>query len=73
MITNLAEKRGGIRKLEKDSEAFLTTIENLNLIDIPTSNDIFTSNNRRGGDRQIASWLDHFLLSEATYLTSWET
>lgn len=72
MITNFAEKRGGIWKLNKDSEAFLTTIENLNLIDIPTNNGIYTWNNRRGGDRQIASRLDRFLLSEETYLTSSE-
>jgi len=73
MITNLSKKKGGIRKLDKDSEAFLATIENLNLIDSPTSNGLFTLNNRRRGDRQVASHLDHFLLSEATYLTSWET
>lgn len=73
MITNLSKKKGGIRKLDKDSEAFLTTIENLNLINISTSNGLFTWNNRRGGDPQIASRLDHFLLSKETYLNSWET
>lgn len=72
MITSLSEKKGGIQKLDKDSEAFLSTIENLNLIEIPTSNGLFTWNNRRGGDHQIASCLDYFLLPEATYLTSWE-
>jgi len=73
MITNLAEKRGGIQKLDKDSKDFFTTIENLNLIDIPTNNGTFTWNNRRGGDQKFASQLDRFLLSEATYLTSLET
>lgn len=73
MITNLSEKKGRIWKLGKESKAFLATIENLNLIGIPTSNGLFTSNNRRGGDHQIASCLDRFILSEAAYLTSWET
>ena len=72
MITNFSEKKGGIQKLDKDSDAFLTTIESLNLIDIPTSNEIFTWHNRRGGDHQIASRLDYFILSKETYLTSWE-
>jgi len=70
MITNLSEKKGGIRKLDKDSKAFISTMENLNLVDILTSNGLFTWNNRRGGYHQIASRLDHFLLYEASYLTS---
>ena len=36
MITNLGEKKGGIRKLDRDLEAFLSTIESLSLVDIPT-------------------------------------
>jgi len=50
MITNLSKKKGGIRKLDKDSEDFLATIENLNLIDIPPRNGLFTWTNKRGGD-----------------------
>jgi len=58
MVINLREKKGGIRKLDKDSKAFHSTIEGLSLIDIPTNNGIFTWNNRRGGDRKIASNID---------------
>jgi len=35
IITNFSEKKGGIWKLDKDFEYFLTAIEKINLIDIP--------------------------------------
>lgn len=65
MITNLAEKKGGLRRLDKDSEAFNTFIAASKLIDIPTDNGLHTWNIKQGGNRQIASRLDRFLMSES--------
>jgi len=68
MITNLAEKKGGLRRLDKDSEAFNNFIAASKLIDIPTVNGLHTWNNKQGGNRQIASRLDRFLMSESILL-----
>jgi len=68
MITNLAGKKGGLRRLDKDSEAFNTFIVESKLIDISTVNGLHTWNNKQGGNRQIASRLDRFLLSESILL-----
>lgn len=46
-------------------------IENLKMIDIEPTNDLFTWNNRRGGMHQIACRLDHFLIMEHTLLEGW--
>eukprot|EP00253_Pinus_taeda_P008550 PITA_08550 len=64
MITTLLEKKGGLRKLNKDSEAFTSFIDNVKLVDILPKSGNFTWNNRRGGERLIASRLDRFLISE---------
>jgi len=64
MITTLLEKRGGLRRLNKDAEAFTSFIDNDKLLDILPKSGNFTWNNRRGGDRMIASRLDRFLISE---------
>eukprot|EP00253_Pinus_taeda_P016062 PITA_16062 len=64
MITSLSEKKGGIRKLNKDSEAFVEFIMSARLIDVQPRSGAFTWNNMRGGERQIASRLDRFLVSE---------
>jgi len=55
MITTLTEKKGGIRKLNKDSEAFLDFIKTTNLVDVLPRSGAYTWNNKRGGERQIAS------------------
>lgn len=68
MITNLAEKKGGLRRLDKDAEAFSTFIEASKLIDVPTVNVLYTWNNKQGGNRQVASRLDRFLISESIML-----
>eukprot|EP00253_Pinus_taeda_P006668 PITA_06668 len=60
MITTLAEKKGGLRKLDKDSEAFNTFIAESRLTDIPTVNGLHTWNNKQGGNMQIISRLDRF-------------
>lgn len=68
MITSLTEKRGGIRKLNRDFEAFLDFIRSANLIDVFPKSDAFTWNNKRGGERQIASRLDGFVVTESILL-----
>lgn len=64
MITSLLEKKGGLRRLNKDSELFIEFMESAKLVDIPPKTGLFTWNNRRGGDNRIASRLDRFLISE---------
>ena len=54
MVLNLSKKKGGLRKLDRDSEVFPETINEMELIDIQTVNATYTWNNRTGGDRQIA-------------------
>eukprot|EP00253_Pinus_taeda_P034305 PITA_34305 len=68
MITSLSEKKVGIRKLNKDSEAFLDFIVSAKLVDIHPKSGAYTWNNRRGGERQIAPRLDRFLVSESLML-----
>eukprot|EP00253_Pinus_taeda_P010390 PITA_10390 len=65
MITTLLEKKGGLRKLNKDAKSFTSFIENAKLVDIYTKSGNFTWNNRRGGNRMIASRLDRFMISES--------
>lgn len=60
MITNLTENKGGIRKLNKDSEAFLDFIKMVNLVDVFPKSGAYTWNNKRGGERKIASRLSDF-------------
>ena len=66
MITTLLEKKGGLRKLNRDVESFTSFIENAKLVDIYTKSGNFTWNNRRGGNRMIASRLDRFLFLRAS-------
>ena len=58
MIRNLDEKKGGIRNLNYASNHFNAIINDLNLIDVRTSNGIFTWNNKQEGDKGIACRLD---------------
>lgn len=51
MITTLEEKKGGLRRLDKDAEAFNTFIATSKLIDVPTVNGLYTWNNKQGGNR----------------------
>eukprot|EP00253_Pinus_taeda_P003926 PITA_03926 len=64
MISYLGEKKGGIRRPDQSMEEFNEMITYQRLVDIPTTNGVYTWNNRRGGKTQIASRLDRFLLSE---------
>ena len=44
----------------------------MKLVDIVTSNGIFTWNNKRGGESQVASKLDRFIISEDLMLNDKE-
>eukprot|EP00253_Pinus_taeda_P032357 PITA_32357 len=62
MIKSLSEKIGGTRVLNKDSLGFQSFTENLKLVDSESDNFLFTWNNKRGGEAQVASKLDRFLI-----------
>ena len=64
MIKSLSEKKGGTRVLTKDSLAFQSFIDDMKLVDSELSNGFFTWNNKRGGEAQVASKLDRFMISE---------
>lgn len=64
MIKTLSEKKGGTRILTKYSCAFQTFIDSMKLVDITMNNGTFTWNNKRGGESQVASKLDIFIISE---------
>ena len=64
LIHDLGEKKGGIRRPYQSMEEFNELLIDQRLVDIPTTNGVFTWNNRRGGKSQIASRLDRFLLSD---------
>lgn len=68
MITSLLEKKGGLSRLNKDSELFVDFIESARLVDILPKNGSYTWNNRRGGENHIASHLDRFLILESILL-----
>lgn len=68
MITSLLEKKGGLRKLNRDAKAFISFIENARMVDVFPKSGKFTWNNSRGGERLIASRLDRFLVSESIIL-----
>jgi len=51
MILNLWEKKGGLRKLDRDAKAFQETINKMELVDMQSANGTYTWNNRRGRDR----------------------
>jgi len=65
LITSLQEKHGGTRKLDQNSEKFNSMIHQLNLVDVRTTNGVFTWNNKRIGEHVVASRLDRFLLSKS--------
>eukprot|EP00253_Pinus_taeda_P020338 PITA_20338 len=62
------EKKGGIRTLNQDVEAFKDFIKSAKLVDIFPKIDAFAWNNKRGGDRKISSRLDRFLVTDTILL-----
>eukprot|EP00253_Pinus_taeda_P013113 PITA_13113 len=65
----LHRKKGGTRKLGRDSIAFQNLMNNMRLVDTETINGTFTCNNKRGAASQVASKLDSFIISEDLLLT----
>lgn len=63
VITSLAEKKGGMRRMDVGMEAFVDIISELHLMDMLTNNGVHKWNNRRGGIHHITSRLDRFLIS----------
>jgi len=61
MKTSKEENRGGVQREDPKMERFRDLQMELRLVDIPTINGKFTWNNRRGGNKQIASRLDRFV------------
>ena len=72
MIKSFLEKKGATKTLNKDSTAFQTFIDNMKLVDTDMSNGLFTWNNKRGGESQVASKLDRFIISKDLMLTGKE-
>jgi len=65
MICNLDKKRGGIRRLEAESEHFQALIDKLGLIDLETQNGLYTWSTRRSRSQQVACHLGQFLISNS--------
>ena len=65
MITSLEEKKGGRRRLDKESMIFWNTIEEMGMVNINLVEEVYTWNNRRGGERHISSHLNKYLISES--------
>jgi len=72
MIKSLSGKKGGTRTLSKDSTTFQTFIDNMKLVDTGMTNGLFSWNNKIGGESQVASKLDIFIISEDLMLTNKE-
>eukprot|EP00253_Pinus_taeda_P005917 PITA_05917 len=64
MIRSLSEKNGCTRALNKYSSTFQIFLVDMKLVDIDTNNGFCTWNNKRGGNSQVASKLDRFMISE---------
>lgn len=64
IIRSLEKKKGGIRALSGISSEISRIIDDLHLVDIQTSNGLFTWQKKCSGSRHIASCLDRFLVSE---------
>jgi hypothetical protein len=65
IITSLAEKRGGTRRLDRDVEELSTFIDIAEMVDIRTNNKNFTWNNKWTNQHQVVTRLDRFLVSKS--------
>jgi hypothetical protein len=66
LIRYLEEKKGGIRTLSNISASFNKMIEELQLVDVRTTNGYFTWQNKHSRTSRITSCLDKFLVLEST-------
>jgi endonuclease/exonuclease/phosphatase family metal-dependent hydrolase len=64
IITSLAEKRGGTRRLDRDAKEFSKFIDTMEMVDLKTNNGQFIWNNKWMNQYQVATRLDRFLVSE---------
>ena len=55
LIRSLEEKNGGVRALSTISASFNKLVEELQLVDVRTTNRLFTWQNKHAGARHIAS------------------
>ena len=65
LITSFEQKKEARRSLEEECELFRDTIEKLKFVDITPGHGSFTWNNKRKGDRHIASLLTRYLVYES--------
>ena len=65
IIHYLEEKKGGVRVTSAASTLFNKFIDEVKLVDIRSTNGLFTWKNKRSGERHIASRFDRFLVSES--------
>ena len=64
IISNIREKKGGRRSLDKFQEAFNNFFIQSPVVDMEIGNGWFTWNKKRGGEHLVSLWLDRFLVSE---------
>jgi exonuclease III len=65
IIMSLADKKGGTRRLNRDSEEFSKFIDTTEMVDLKTNNGQFTWNNKRMNQHQVATRLNRFLVSDS--------
>jgi hypothetical protein len=51
MITSILYKKRRVRRLDAESETFRSLINNLRLVEIPSSGGLFTWNKKRGVEK----------------------
>lgn len=61
-VLSLEEKRGDVARLDPSSGLLRDNVELLSLIDVKSSNGIFTWNNRQCGEDAISERLNRFLV-----------
>lgn len=64
MIATTEEKKGGRCRVNRDGSALKDFIHDNWLIDLPTTNGLYTWSNKRVEPQQVASRLDRFLISD---------
>ena len=64
LVSNLGEKKGGKRTLDKYQEDFGVFQTQISFMDMETENGWYTWNNKHGGEHLVASRLDRFLVLE---------
>ena len=65
IIRSLEEKKGGVRAISATSTLFNKFIDEMKLVDIRSTNRLFTWQNKQSRERHIASRLNWFLVFES--------